>query len=124
MPFSVSIDDEEQTVVLRVWGDAPLSDHSAGRDEAYRQMTARSLRRLLVDLREVSTRRMATDELFAFGASTAGVFPPGCRAALWLPKEIQARGDVMFSANVCHNRGASIAEFDTEAAARQWLARA
>jgi hypothetical protein len=120
MPYTASYREEDGIVHVRVWGEATHDEHAAAREEAVRLCTVNHCSRMLVDLRELSTRRVTTLSCFSFGEAMAQE-SRGLRLAHVLPEEARSREDVRFTSTVEANRGVSSREFDSIDDATAWL---
>ncbi|MBN2013301.1 hypothetical protein JW960_28480 [candidate division KSB1 bacterium] len=79
-----------------------------------------NISRLLVDLRDLNTKNIATSGCYSFGASLA-LTCPLLRIAHILPKDRKSNDDVRFTSTVETNRGIMTGEFSTVEEARDWL---
>jgi len=117
---SVSFDDALGIVVARVYGKALHSDHMAAREESKCMCKDRECSKLLVDLRDLSTERSSTLDLFSFGRTMAKDLS-GLRIAFVVPKDYKSKDDLRFTLNMGENPNYIIAEFASYDVAIDWL---
>jgi hypothetical protein len=123
VPYEVAYDAGAAVVRVKVHGAASHEEHEAARAEAAQFCREKETRRVLVDLRDLTTdRNVSTMTCFEFGAGFVRVgMSAATRVALVRPVDTKAAADVMFTANVAVNRGGNLREFATVADAEEWL---
>jgi hypothetical protein len=123
MPYHVAYDDQAAVVRARVYGPALHPDHKAARAEAARLCREHDCKRLLVDLRDLTTAPdVSTMSCFDFasGYQDAGL-PAGTRISHVMPADSKAFGVVDLTTTFALNRGVTIRNFRTLPEAEDWL---
>jgi hypothetical protein len=122
MPYEVSYDEQNNTVLVQVSGKATHEEHLSARKEAFRLCKENHCSAILVDLLNLDTEKSSTPGCFEFGEALAqGNVSPSTRIANVLPKEPKSADDVKFITTVATNRGRITASFDSIEQAKQWL---
>jgi hypothetical protein len=123
VPYEVSFDKHDQIVTVLVCGPATREEHYVARNDAAQLCAARECNKLLVNLRDLKTKGMASVlECFEFGMSLAqGAVQQEVYIAYVLPTDPVSIRDVQFTFMVAANRGRLAAEFMTPEEAREWL---
>jgi hypothetical protein len=123
MPYESAYDEQKALVRIRVYGPAPHQEHEAARIEAVRLCSEHGCKRLLVDLRDLTTEKIVTTlSCFDFGTECQDVaLPESTRSAIVMPTDSEALKDVTFTINVALNRGVIIRSFQSVPEAEAWL---
>jgi len=114
MSEEVDFDDKSGLIRIRVWGDDPIENWIASRNEVIRLHEAHDACRLLVDVREQESTPTILD-IFEFGES----WPSAIRAAILMGANTS--DDVVFLETVAVNRAKQIRVFYDEEDALRWL---
>ena len=118
--YSLSFDETDVIITVKVSGTPTHEDHCVVRDEALQLCRDKHCSKLLVDLRELNTQQSSTMNCYAFGESLARLFPGICIAHV-LPVSIKSKKDIKFTSTVEANRGAITGDFEDIVKAREWL---
>ena len=114
MPEEVNYNDKTGLIRIRVWGDDPIEDWIASRNEVIRLHEKYAAWRLLVDVREQGTTPSVSD-IFEFGEN----WPSEIRLAILMGEETSE--DVIFLETVAINRAKQVRVFYDEEDAVSWL---
>ena len=120
MPHTVSFDQQNGIIKIRISGDSTKEDHYMARDKALKICQEKGCTKLLVDLRKLNTKTFSVIGCFSFGESVS-LKSPNIQIAHVLPRDAKSREDIKFTSTVEANRGKSTGEFDTMAEAKKWL---
>ncbi|MBN1305197.1 MAG: hypothetical protein JXA13_12245 [Anaerolineales bacterium] len=120
MPYTVSFDEKDNVIGVRVSGDATREQHYAALNEALQLCQQNRCGRLIVDLRALDTTHFSITGCFTFGESLSEK-PALLKIAHVMPTDKKAREDVRFVSTVEANRGVLTSEFETVEDAREWL---
>jgi hypothetical protein len=123
MPYEVTADEDHETIMVRLWDSLTPAEHRVARCQAAALCTERQFQKMLVDLRDLSTKDFSTTmTCYDFGETLArGAVPRGTWLAHVMPTDATAHRDVHFTLSVAKNRGGLIEEFTTVADAAEWL---
>jgi len=123
MPYELTIDEDNETIQVRLWDFLTSDEHRAARRNAVQLCVEHQFRRLLIDLRDLKTQNVSTTgSCYDFGESlTEGAVPQGTFLAHVMPIDATARRDVQFTLTVAKNRGGSVEGFTTAEEASRWL---
>ena len=114
MPEEVNYNKKTGRIRIRAWGDDPIEDWIASRDEVFRLRDVHGASKLLVDVREQVTTPSVSD-IFQFGED----WPQDIRLAILMGE--QTSEDVIFLETVAINRAKQVRVFYDEDDALGWL---
>jgi len=118
MAYEMRVVEVEGIIELRFSGRSDFAEHAASRDQAFAECRKRSIRRVLVDLRD-TVMDMSARELFDFGKSLDTARPLQNIRIAAIIKESDQTPDVV--AAVAMTQKVDIRVFLTEEEARDWL---
>ena len=114
MPEEVNYKPEERLIVVRVWGDDPIEDWHASKEQVVRLHEMHGADMMLVDVREQETAPSLPD-IFDFGDH----WPQEIRAAILVGRTTP--DDIMFLETVAMHRRKRMRIFYNEDEAMTWL---
>jgi len=120
MPLQITFDQAAGFIGICSSGEVLKSDHVAAWNAAVQLSREVGCRKLLVDLRSLSTGAFTIAECFSFGEMVAESRDIDFIAHV-LPANPEARENVQFASVVQANRGKKSMEFETAEQARTWL---
>lgn len=123
MGYEIKTDEVNKAVLVRIYGPAAPEEHISARKEASALLIKNKYSRLLVDLKDLQTKNIASlTNCFDFGSSFAKVgIPKHTRIANIIPETEQSKNDVDFVSTVAANRGILIKNFLDSVKAMEWL---
>ena len=118
MGYSVELVDDGEFIRLVFAGETTAQDHEDARAEAFRALTSRGWKRLLVDARQISTRMSLFDD-YEFTKEHQSSLPLLARVAAIHRHDESER--FRFIENVAVNRGHNLKVFTDPGEAIDWL---
>jgi hypothetical protein len=121
--YDVSVDERGRILQIRLANAVPFEEHLAARERVLELCRQHSLRRILVDARELKGPVLPTTlDLFEFGSTWPVLGRKySVRLAGVLPEDPQVRQWLSFGEQVGANRGFHTASFENVEQARAWL---
>ena len=122
MPFEISYDEKDGIVLARVFGMATHDEHLCAQEEAFKLCNEHKSSGILVDLRDLDTKKSSITNCFKSGEFIALMSRPRMiRIAHVLPTDSDSERKVHFTATIAKNLGQDTEEFSTIEEAKQWL---